>query len=234
MGSSRMPGKTMAELAGKPSLGHTIERLKQVPNLDGIAVATTTEASDDVICDCARSAGVPVHRGSVDDVLARTLEAATLVSATTIVRVTGDCPLIDPEIVQRVIETYRRHRPDYASNRLHGYKYPVGMDVEIFPRALLEVADCEAREPRHREHVSLFFYEHPERFRLLGIEPPPSHHQPDLRLTLDTPEDYELISALYDALYECDPYFGLDAVLDYLRDHVNLVSLNRHVQQIKP
>ena len=224
----------MAELAEKPSLGHIIERLKRVPSLDGIVVATTMETIDDVICKCARSAGVPVYRGSTDDVLARTLEAAASVSATTIVRVTGDCPLTDPDIVQRVIESYQQHCPDYASNRLHGYKYPIGLDVEIFPRALLEIADRKAREPRHREHVTLFFYEHPERFRLLGIEPPASHRQPDLRLTLDTPEDYKFISALYDALYERDPYFGLDAVLDYLRDHASLVALNRHVQQIKP
>ncbi len=230
MGSSRMPGKAMAELAGKPALRHIIERLRRVPGLDGIAIATTTEPEDDTIADCARAAGVPLYRGSPDDVLGRTLEAAKSVDAATVVRVTGDSPLADPEIVQRVIDVYRRNRPDYASNCLHGHSYPIGMNVEIFPRKLLEIADREARAPRHREHVSLFFYEHPERFRLLGIEPPASQRRPDLRLTLDTPEDHKLISALYDGLYKGHPDFGLDDVLDYLRSHQNLVELNRNAQ----
>lgn len=234
MDSSRMRGKTMAKLAGRPSLSHIIERLRQVPSLDGVVVATTTEPEDDVICDCARDAAVPVHRGSAEDVFTRTLEVAKQVGAVTIVRVTGDCPLIDPDIVQLTIEKYRRHRPDYTSNRLHDRKYPLGMDVEVFPRELLELVEAEAREQRYREHVTLFFYEHPERFHLLGVEPPAKHQQPDLRLTLDTPEDYNLISALYDALYDSDPYFGLDAVLDYLKHRPDLAELNRHVQQVKP
>lgn len=234
MGSSRMPGKTMAGLAGKPSLGHIIERLQRVPDLDGVVVATTRDPKDDLIYDYARTAGVPVYRGSTDDVLARTLQAAALVRATTIVRVTGDCPLTDPEIVQRVIREYRRYRPGYASNCLYGHKYPQGMDVEIFSRALLEIADREAREARCREHVTRFFYEHPERFRLLGIEPPEKHRKPDLRLTLDTPEDYKLISTLYDALYDSDPYFGLDAVVEYLRRHPDLIALNRNVEEVEP
>lgn len=234
MGSSRMYGKTMAALAGKPSLSHIIARLRQVPDLDGIVVATTTAPEDEVICECARTAGVPVYRGSAEDVLVRTLEAATWVGAATIVTITGDCPLTDPAIVERVIAEYRHHRPDYASNGLHGYKYPKGMDVEVFPRGLLEVVEREAREPRDREHVTLFVYEHPERFRLLGIEPLERHRRPELRLTLDTLDDYKLISALYDALYESDPCFGLDAVLDYLERHPELLALNSHVPQVIP
>jgi spore coat polysaccharide biosynthesis protein SpsF len=234
MGSSRMPGKTMAELAGRSSLHHIIERLRRVPNLDGIVVATTTGIADDVIADCARAAGVSLYRGSADDVLARTLKAARSVGAATIVTVTADCPLTDPLIVEQVIGEYRRHRPDYASNRLDGYKYPKGMDVEVFLTVLLEEIEKEAREPRDREHVTLFFYEHPERFRLLGIEPSERHRRPELRLTLDTPDDYKLISALYDALYDDDPCFGLDAVLDCLERHPEFAALNNHVPQVIP
>lgn len=224
----------MVELAGKPSLSHIIERLRLVPALDGVVVATTTAREDDIICECAGAAGVPVYRGSAEDVLARTLEAATWVGAATIVRITGDCPLIDPTIVQRVIEEYQRHRPDYASNGLHGYTYPEGMGVEVFPTGLLAAVERETRDPRDREHVTLFFYEHPERFRLLGIEPSERHRRPELRLTLDTADDYKLISALYDALYDSDPYFGLDAVLGHLKRHPELTELNRHVTQVVP
>lgn len=224
----------MAQLVGRPSLRHIIERLQRVPGLDGIVIATTAQAEDDVIASCARTAGVSLYRGSVEDVLARTLEAADSVGAATVVTVSGDCPLTDPSIVQRVIEEYRRHHPDYASNRVDGYKFPKGMDVEVFPTALLRVVEREAQEPRDREHVTPFFYEHPERFRLLDVEPSERHRRPDLRLTLDTPEDYKLISAVYEALYDGDPCFGLDAVLDYLERHPELVALNSHVPQVAP
>ena len=234
MGSSRMRGKTMAELAGRPSLRHIIERLRRVPSLDGIVIATTTDPEDDVICECARTADVPVYCGSSEDVLARTLGAATWVGAATIVAVTGDCPVTDPAIVQSVVEQYQCHRPDYASSSLHGYKYPIGISVEVFPTALLELIEREALEPRDREHVTLFFYEHPERFCLLGVPPSERHYRPDLRLTLDTPEDYKLIATLYDALYDSDPCFGLDAVLDYLDTHPELAEINRHVAQVVP
>jgi spore coat polysaccharide biosynthesis protein SpsF len=229
-----MRGKTMAELAGRPSLRHIIERLRRVPSLDGIVVATTTKPEDNVICECARTADVPVYCGSSEDVLARTLEAATWVGATTIVTITGDCPVTDPAVVQTVIEEYRRHRPDYASNCLHGYQYPIGIAVEAFPTTLLELIEREAVAPRDREHVTPFFYEHPERFSLLGVEPSERHRRPDLRLTLDTPEDYKLISAIYEALYDSDPCFGLDAVLDHLDSHPELVALNSNVPQVIP
>lgn len=234
MGSSRMRGKTMAELAGQASLRHIIERLRQVPSLDGIVIATTHLDEDDVIAECARSAGVSLYRASADDVLARTLEAARSVGASTIVTVSGDCPLIDPHVVQQAVEEYRQHLPDYASNSLHGYKYPIGFSVEVFSTDLLESVADEAVAPRDREHVTLFFYEHPERFRLLGVEPSERHRRPDLRLTLDTPEDYKVISAIYDALYRTDPCFGLDAVLDYLDRHPELVAINGHVPQVIP
>src|SRR2546430_4797881 len=137
MGSKRMPGKTMASLAGIPSLQHVIARLREVDALDGIIVATSVESEDDVIADWAQQVDIPIYRGSAGDVMLRTLEAARTANAATIVTVTGDCPLIDPRIVERVVRDYRLAQPDYASNRLHGYKFPIGMDVEVFPVSLL-------------------------------------------------------------------------------------------------
>jgi spore coat polysaccharide biosynthesis protein SpsF len=232
MGSSRMPGKTMAPLAGRPALAHVVDRLRLVSRLDGIVVATTGLTEDDVISDCAGDAAVPVYRGSADDVLARTLEAAQWVGAATIVRITADCPVIDPTVVETVITEFQRERPDFASNCLDGYSYPIGIAVEVFPVALLAAAARETTDPLDREHVTLFFEKHPERFDLLGVAPPGQQRRPDLRVTLDTQEDYKVISAVYDALYGRDPQFGLDAVIAFLDQHPEIVALNRHVRQV--
>jgi spore coat polysaccharide biosynthesis protein SpsF len=230
-----MRGKTMAELAGLPSLRHIIHRLQRVSALEGIVVATTTEPEDDAIEECARVAGVAVYRGSAEDVLARTIKASATVQARTIVNITGDCPLVDPIIVARLIREFRQRRPDYASILIGSPgAYPRGMDAEIYAPALLQAVEPEARTPRDREHVTLFFHEHPEQFDLLVVEPPERHRRPELRLTLDTPHDYALISKLYEALFPADPCFGLDAVLDYLRWHPELELLNRHIPQVVP
>jgi spore coat polysaccharide biosynthesis protein SpsF len=229
-----MPGKTMVELAGVPCLAHIIWRLQRVASIDGIVVATTATPEDDVICACAHAMAVPVYRGSAEDVLGRIAAAANSVGARTVVRIGGDSPLTDPATVEAVITAFQQHRPDFASNCLHPREYPLGIGVEVFPGALLAEVARDAVTPRDREHVTLFFVEHPERFRLLGVAPPAAEKRPDLRLTLDTPSDYELISALYDALFETDSCFGLDAVLAHLDRHPELAALNEGVPQIVP
>ena len=223
MGSSRMAGKSMAVLAGRPSLAHIVARLRRSRHLDGIVVATPDGAENDPIRACARAQGVPCFSGSEDDVLGRTLGAARSVGAEVIVQVTGDCPLADPRIVDRVIEAYRRDRPDYAANCL-ARSYPDGMDVEVFSTAVLAEADRATTDPGDREHVSLYIYGHPERYRLLNVPAPPEHTWPDLRLTLDTPEDYRVIGAIYDRLYPNDPDFGLDETLAWLRAHPEVLT----------
>lgn len=230
MGSSRMPGKSLAPLAGSPALAHIIHRLRRSRHLQGVVVATTTSPGDDLIRACALAEGARVFSGSSEDVLDRTLRAADSVGADLIVQVTGDCPLIDVAICDLVIERFLEDAPDYASNAI-ARTYPAGMDVEVFPTTLLgEVAELTT-DPADREHVTLYLYEHPERYRLLNVEAPPRHHRPALRLTLDTPEDHALISALYDALYARDPAFGLDAILRSLDADPSLAALNAHVGQ---
>jgi spore coat polysaccharide biosynthesis protein SpsF len=216
MGSSRMPGKTMADLAGRPSLLHIVDRLRRVPALDGVVIATTDDPSDDPIRAAGRSEGVPVFSGSPDDVLDRTLRAARSVGATTIVQVTGDCPLVDPDVVGATIEAFLRERPDYASTVLGEETWPVGLDVEVFATETLAGVDRVATEPRHREHVSLYIYEHPEKYRLLGLRAEGDERRPELRLTLDTVDDYEVISAVYAALYPANPEFGIRDAIAYL------------------
>lgn len=235
MGSERLPGKTLTPLQGIPSLRHIIERLRSVPALDGVAVATTAEPLDNAIESVAREAGVPCFRGSTEDVMDRTLRAAREVGAGSVVTVSGDCPLVDPAIVQRVVRAYRERRPDYAANVLAGRPYPRGMDVEAFPVALLARIEAELTAERDREHVTLAFYENPQLFELLPVEPEHERQRrPDLRLTLDTEDDLRLISAIYDALYEQDPRFGLDAVLNLFARRPELAEINRHIRQKVP
>jgi spore coat polysaccharide biosynthesis protein SpsF len=232
MGSSRYPGKTMADLAGHPSLWHIVERLKKATLLDGIVVATTTDPRDDVIRACAETAGVPCFSGSEEDVMDRTLRAAQSVGAATIVTVTGDCPLVDPTIVDKVVRAYVDDEPDYASNRLFGYKYPIGLDVEAYTTASLERVEKIALEPRDREHVTLYYYEHPDEFELLGIEPEEHQRRPGLRLTLDTAADLELIRAIYEHFWPRP--FGLDDVLAFLDERPELAEINSEVKQVVP
>jgi spore coat polysaccharide biosynthesis protein SpsF len=229
MGSSRLPGKTMADLAGKPSLWHILERLKRVRGLDGIVVATTTDPSDDPIRSCAEAAGVECHSGSVDDVLGRTLAAARAVGASTIVQVTGDCPLVEPSVVERALDFYRQERPDYVSTVLDGETYPVGLDVEIFSTQLLGEVDRASDDLTHREHVSNYIYERPDHYRLRGVEAEGSRRRPDLRLTLDTEADLEVIRAVYDALWPGNPSFSIDDAIAYLDRNLELARRNQPV-----
>lgn len=230
MTSTRMPGKSMAMLAGRSSLAHIIARLKRSRYLDGIVVATTDRPTDDPIRACATEEGVPVFSGSEENVLGRTLKAAQSVQADIIVQVTGDCPLIDPGVVDQTVTAYLRERPDYACNRMPE-TYPNGLDTEVFATAVLAEVDRLTGHPDDREHVSLFIYEHPERYRLLNVAAPPEHHWPDLRLTLDTPEDYQVIVTVYEALYPVNPVFGLTETLEWLRAHPQWLDVNRHVMQ---
>lgn len=229
MGSSRQRGKTMADLNGRPVLAHVVARLLATPGVDGVCVATTTEPEDDPIRRWAGEAGVPCYSGSADDVLARVLEAARSVGARTIVRVTGDCPLIDPQVVSETLEAYRRELPDYASNRLHGFTYPDGYDVEVVGTDVLAEVERSTSEPYDREHVTPFVYAHPERFRLLGVEAQGRLRRPELHLSVDHEEDLAVVRAVVEALEPQSPLFGVAEVVDFLDAHPEVAALNRDV-----
>lgn len=224
MGSSRAPGKTLAPLAGRPSLWHIVQRLGRVPELDGVVIATTERPEDDAIRALADEAGVPCYSGSAGDVLGRTLAAARSVGARTIVQVTGDCPLVDPEVVAQAVAAYTAERPDYVSNRLHGYTYPDGYDVEVFPVSLLAEVDAATQDPYDREHVTTYVYAHPERYRLLGVEATGRRRRPELHLSLDTADDVALMQEIYETLWRPDRDFGIDEVLDLLDGRPELAA----------
>ncbi len=233
MGSTRLPGKALIDLAGKPALVRVIERLQMVPSLDGICVATTTLGEDDAIQDCAAETSVACFRASdPDNLLGRLLGAAKAFGAETLVYITADCPLADPAIVERAIQEFREADCDYASNRLNGYAYPIGMDVEVFRNSDLTMANIVATTPRDREHVTTAFYEHPEFFNLHSIEPPKNLRRPEIRLTLDTEDDLAFLRAIYDGLRGV-PY-GLSEIITFLDANPQLLELNRHVEQVVP
>lgn len=234
MTSSRLPGKVMLSSCGKPMLEHIVERLRRVPQLDGIAFATTVNSTDDSIARLAERLGVSCFRGSENDVLKRVLLTAQQEQADVIVEITGDCPLIDPEVTSQTVDLYLSNPgSDYVSNDLT-LSYPLGMDVQVFPTELLALADKEGLTAPDREHVSWYIVRHPERFRLVTLPAPPSLRWPNLRLTLDEEDDFRLIDAIFMALYPKKPDFSLYDIVELLRNNQSMARINAHVAQKNP
>lgn len=228
MTSTRLPGKVLLPLTGEPMLTRLIERLRRVRRADGIVVATTTNTSDDPIAALCALLGVPCHRGSEHDVLSRYADAARLYGADVVVRITSDCPLIDPALIDQTIAAYDEGGSDYVSNMLPP-TWPYGMAVEVFSAAALAQAHAEATQAAEREHVTPFLYWHPERYRLRNVASPVdlSHH----RWTVDTPEDYALVSRLFDHLMPNRPNFTQADVLALLEQHPDWIAINQHIRQ---
>ena len=230
MTSTRLPGKVLKEAVGKPMLELMIERLKRAPSLDGIVVATTVNATDDPVVALAERLGVGAWRGSEEDVLTRVLDAAVHHKIDVIVETTGDCPLIDPAAVEECIQVYRAARVDFVANVLER-TYPIGMDTRIFSTAVLADVARRTDDPVDHEHVSLYIYRHPEIYTLRNVPAPPALTRPELALTLDTPEDYNLIKAIFEGLYPKNPAFTLAEVLAFLKRRPDLAVLNAHVRR---
>jgi len=230
MTSSRFPGKVLMEACGKPMLQHMIERLQRVPSLDGIVVATTGNDADVPIVNLAQRMGVGFFQGSEYDVLLRVLHSARAYDIDVIVEMTGDCPLIDPALVEDCIRGYQVAGVDYVSNVLER-TYPRGMDTQVFATEVLaDVAD-RTDDPEDHEHVSIFIYSHPEIYSLKNMPGPPELTNPGLGLTLDTPEDLELIRRIFEILYPDNPNFTLADILAVLKDNPVLSELNAHVRR---
>src|SRR5580700_8079304 len=227
MSSTRLPGKVLLDLAGEPMLARVVERTRRARTIDRVIVATTIESEDEPIAELCRAQGWAVSRGSRDDVLDRYYQAAIADRADPIVRITSDCPLIDPEIIDCVVKRLDG-TVDYASNINPRRTFPRGLDVEVFTFAALWTAWREDREPTGREHVTPFLYRHPERFRIALVEsgrPEAASH----RWSVDTPEDYELLRRIYEHFRDDD--FGWQDVLALLADHPQWVELYRHIEQ---
>ena len=230
MKSTRLPGKVMRPILGFPMLRQMIERLRGCDVLDDIVIATTEDPSCDVIEALALSMGVGCYRGSEEDVLGRVLRTAENAKADVIVKLTGDCPLLDPAIVKQVVNAFRSSGVDYCTNTMVE-PYPRGMDVEVFPLSVLRETDPLASSPPEREHASLYIYRHPQRFSLLNVEYDGPKGANGLRLTVDTAEDFALVSAVFEALQSRDPFFSLADIWAFLSEHPEIRDLNAHVKQ---
>ena len=228
MGSTRLPGKVLLPLAGQPMLERLIERLRRVTKADAIQVATTTQVADDAIAALCAELGVQVHRGSESDVLQRYADAAQQAGADTVVRVTADCPLLDPALLDQALTRFAQGDCDYLSNMLPP-TWPYGLAVEVFSRKALQDAAREAAQPDEREHVTPFLYCHPQRFSLCNLASPAdlSHH----RWTVDTPQDYTLVRRLFEALYPHKPDFTLADLLALSAANPNWATINQHIMQ---
>ncbi|MGC2477013.1 MAG: glycosyltransferase family protein [Candidatus Sulfotelmatobacter sp.] len=227
MGSTRLPGKVLKDVAGETMLGRVVRRLRGAKQIDEVLIATTDSPTDDaIVAECQRYS-IAVFRGDQDDVLDRYFEAAKFTDAEIVVRVTSDCPLIDPEITERTIRAFMDHSPDYASNTIVR-TFPRGLDTEVVSMAALTRAWQEARRPYEREHVTPYILEHPEEFVLLPVvgDQDYSAH----RWTVDMPKDLEFVRAIYNRL-KGEGEFSCRDVLDVLDREPELLGLNRGVVQ---
>jgi spore coat polysaccharide biosynthesis protein SpsF len=221
------------DLAGRPSLVQLIDRLRQSQYLNNIVIATTTNQEDDIVAQTAAQNNVLHYRGSEEDVLLRTVEAAEAYDTEIIVQVTSDCPLIDSETIDAAIARMLEHPYlDYVGNHLVR-TYPLGFSVEVFRTGTLRQVEQTTQDPADREHVSLYLYEHPEMFNLSNIEAPHYLRHPEYRLTLDTKEDYLLIKKIYEDLYPKKQCFTLYDIVKYLNNHPDLLSINKNIIQKK-
>jgi spore coat polysaccharide biosynthesis protein SpsF len=231
MGSSRLPGKVLLDLAGQPVLGHVVRRLRRAQRVDLIGVATTTDRSDDPLAEFCLDLGLPCWRGSTFDVLERFVQAGRAAQADVVVRITADCPLIDPEVVNAVV-TALLDTPgcDFACNRLPPpwkRTFPIGLDVETCRMAALERAAREATQTYQREHVMPYLYDTPGRFGVLQLHTSPDYG--NLRWTLDTPADLQALRQLFAAFADRD-HFSWHQALEWWLAHPEVSALNATVQ----
>ena len=227
MGSTRLPGKILRSLAGKPVLRRVIERVRAANVFGEVVVATTVRDIDDPAADAAAAFGARVIRGDENDVLSRYGLAAEASMADAIMRITADCPLIDPNVLRAMVDRFRTGDADLVSNCVRR-TFPRGLDAELFTRSALDVMLAEATALDEREHVTPFLYADPERFRIVSHEGRKDFS--DYRLTLDTPEDFDLLDRIFTASANPDAIWLAD-VIALFEAHPDWRSINAHIEQ---
>ncbi len=228
MGSSRFPGKVLADVCGQPALTRLIRRLRRCKKLDGIVLATSTDSNDDVLEKWAIAENLAVYRGSEDDVLKRVVEAHIKMGSDIIVEITGDCILHDPEIIDMGIETFLENDCDVITNA-RKLSFPMGVDIQVFRLDDLRNVENTISDPAVREHVSLYFYEHPEIYRIIHLFAPERWRAPAYRFQLDYPEDHQFICEIYSRLEPLyGDNFGIEEIVALIRREPRLADINRH------
>ncbi|MED4534086.1 glycosyltransferase family protein [Metabacillus fastidiosus] len=232
MGSTRLPGKVLKTVNGKTLLEYQIERVQNAKTIDQIIVATTIQESDQSIVDFCRKIGVDYYRGSENDVLSRYYETAKSFDVDIIVRLTSDCPIIDPVVIDKVVNEYLNNflSVDYVSNTLDR-TYPRGLDTEVFSFQALQQAYQEALLSIDREHVTSYFYTNSDIFRLQTVKH--GYNYENYRWTVDTKEDFKLIQLILGELYNPNKVFLLEDVINLLEIHPEWNNINAHIEQKK-
>lgn len=234
MGSKRLPGKVMLPLGRCHVLNHVVKRVSHASRVNDVVVATSNQKQDDIIAQFAQNFGAEVHRGSETDVLGRLFDAAAAQDADIVVRITADCPLVAPAVLDRVIRVVERGTVDYASN-VRKRTFPRGLDVEVFTFESFERVHERATDPHHREHVTPYYIENSNCFELKDVESQEVFNETqfqnrgDLRLTLDEANDYEVLCQIYDNVPFDDILPIRDAII-YVDEH-DLMKLNGDVEQ---
>ena len=230
MGSTRFPGKAMLEVLGKPLLSFCLERLLLCKYLNKIVVAVPSNPRDQIIVDFCRKNDISVFIGSENDVLDRYYQAALTFNADVIVRITGDCPLCDPKIIDEIIQVYIQKYPnyEYVSNVIDR-RYPRGLDVEVFSMQCLEKIKRYAATTSEKEHVTTYLLTHLDRFKVISVT-----QEKDLssyRWTVDTKEDFLLVKSILEALYPYNPHFSSEDILKMYEKHPEWKEINSHIKQ---
>lgn len=230
IGSTRLPGKVLKNLCGQPILWHVWNRLKNAMNIDEIIIATTTLSEDDALQSFCEKNKILFSRGSSEDVLSRYYEASKKFNSDVIIRITADCPLIDPTVVDKTVELFASKNFDYTSNCIKR-TFPRGFDTEVFSFSALEKTFNEAKTKPEREHVTPYIYNHPEIFSIGSYTNSAdwSFH----RWTVDTAEDFRLIEEIYNSLYNQEQLFAFDDILKLFADRPELFNINHEVEQKK-
>jgi len=228
MGSSRLPGKVLADIGGGSALTRLLRRLRLCTTVDDIVLATSTAPADDALEVWARSNNVACHRGSEDDVLQRVVGAQTQLKSDVVVEVTGDCPLLDPQVIDLGVQTFFANECDVVTNA-RVPSYPQGADVQVFRLADLAHVEKTISDAAVREHVSLHFYEHPEKYRIIHLIAPRAWQLPDQRLQLDYEDDLKFIREVYSRLEPLHgDSFGVSQIAELLLKESALGLLNAH------
>jgi spore coat polysaccharide biosynthesis protein SpsF len=232
LGSSRLPGKVLKPILGRPLLEYQIERIRRSKIIKRVIIATTTSSQDDAIVELAQRIGCDCSRGSENDVVGRVLRALDEFKIEVNAEFQGDNSVPDPDVIDHVIGYYLEHSDefDYVTNALKT-TYPPGLEVSVYPRSVLADAASRIVDPALREYVGIHIYQHPEWHRIKNLEAPPEFRRPNLHLEVDTQEDFELVSAIYEHFMPTKPEFSLADVIAFTDANPDLARRNIHVER---
>ena len=233
MASSRLPGKMLAAIGNKPVIQHLVDRLRRCSTLDDIVIATTEEKTDDELADWAKKYGVECFRGSENDVLQRVIDSHIYMNTDVIVEITGDCPFTDPDIIDIGVETFLANKCDYLTN-CEKFSFPPGLYVQVFTlKSLIKIGKI-IEDPAVREHVSLYYYENPDKYNIIHLMSSPKWRLPiNTRIYLDYPEDLIFLNNIYEKLCERGKsMFGAEDIVNLLNKEQNLLEINNYLTDV--